>query len=165
MHDELVSILPRVRRFAVNLTGNRPDADDLLQIVVERLLDRPIPQDADLLKWSFRICRNAWIDEIRARQVRQHAAEDTVLQPVHEHGEKTAMTRLTLQDVDMAMRDLPDNQRVAISLVAVEGFSYADAAEVLGVPVGTIMSRVSRARKALAAIFTTSGGSASIMGG
>ena len=154
VHDELISILPRIRRFAVSLTGRQGDADDLLQMVVERILKNGIPEGAHLLKWSFRICRNLWIDEIRARKVRSHVpVEDVSYGLAGEDGEKTAMAKLTLKDVDAALQKLPENQRAAICLVSVEGFSYAEAAETLKVPIGTIMSRVSRARQTLSAIF------------
>ena len=154
VHDELISILPRVRRFAVSLTGNMADADDLLQMVVERLLKHGVPEGVHLLKWSFRICRNLWIDEIRARKVRSHVpVEDVSYSLAGEDGEKTAMAKLTLNDVDEALEQLPESQRAAICLVSVEGFSYAEAAETLKVPIGTIMSRVSRARQTLTEIF------------
>ena len=154
VHDELIEILPRVRRFAVSLTGNLADADDLLQMVVERLLKHGVPDGAHLLKWSFRICRNLWVDEVRARKVRAHIPVDDVSYDLKgEDGEKTAMAKLTLKDVNAALEILPEDQRSAISLVSIEGFSYSEAAETLQVPIGTIMSRVSRARSALSQIF------------
>ena len=148
--DDIIAELPKLRRFAVSLTGNRPDADDLLQRTVERLLSRPIPDGAHLLKWSFRICRNLWIDEIRSRQVRNPVNVEEITPVLYsEDGERTVMNRLTLGDVDKAMSALPSEQREVISLIAVEGLSYADASDVLDVPIGTIMSRVSRARRNL----------------
>jgi RNA polymerase sigma-70 factor (ECF subfamily) len=154
VNDELISILPRLRRFAISLTGDRADGDDLLQRTVERLLSRGLPDDAHLLKWSFRVCRNIWIDEVRSRKVRAHVAVDEVSHQLRgEDGEASAMARLTLYDVNEALDALPEDQRVAIILVAVEGFSYAETAETLDIPVGTVMSRVSRARKTLASQF------------
>jgi len=155
VNDELISILPRLRRFAVSLSGNRPDGDDLLQRTVERLLARQLPQDVDLLKWSFRVCRNLWIDEIRSRKVRSPVAVDDVSHQLRgEDGEASAMARLTLSDVSSAMSRLPEDQREAIILVAVEGLSYAEASQTLDIPVGTVLSRVSRARKTLAHQFS-----------
>lgn len=156
MHNELIAILPRLRRFAISLTGNAADADDLLQMVVERILKRGMPEGAHMLKWGFRICRNLWIDELRARKVRQHiAVEEMNVDIWGEDGEQTAMAKLTLQEVDKALGTLPNDQRAAICLVSIEGLSYVEAADTLEVPVGTIMSRVSRARRTLADIFET----------
>ena len=147
---ELIELLPRLRRFAFALTGSRHDGDDLLQATVERLLERGLPADADLGKWSFRVCRNLWIDEVRARKVRA-SAQDAISSaaPASEDGERVIMNRVTLVEVNDAMATLNEEQRLALSLVTLEGLSYAEAAEVLEVPVGTIMSRIARARRAL----------------
>lgn len=71
MKEELIHLAPMLRRFAYSLTGSAPDADDLLQNTLERLLSRDIPADVELAKWAFRVCRNIWIDEYRARKIRQ----------------------------------------------------------------------------------------------
>ena len=150
LRQEIVEILPQLRRFAYSLTGAPHDADDLLQATVERLLDRGAPTDVDLLKWSFRICKNIWIDEIRARKVRTTAAvSGKVGGEGKVDGERIVMDRITLTQVNNAMDGLPDEQRAALSLVAIEGFSYAEAADILDTPIGTIMSRIARARRAL----------------
>lgn len=151
LREAILDVLPRLRRFAVSLTGNRHDADDLLQSTVERVLTRAVPADADMAKWMFRVLRNLWIDEIRARDVRLKAAarpdwqNDGIVS-----GEDAVLGELTLRDVDRAMSNLPEEQREVVSLVAVEGFSYREAAEVLDVPIGTVMSRLARARAGLA---------------
>lgn len=144
--------LPRLRRFARSLTGNRHDADDLMQTTVERALERGVPEDADVTRWMFRVCRNLWIDEVRARDVRQRAAQVPELaeQPTVS-GEATALGQLSLREVDAAMAALPEGQRAVVSLVAVEGLTYREAAEILDTPIGTVMSRLARARAALAA--------------
>lgn len=91
---------------------------------------------------------------MRSRKVRAHIPVDEISYDLKgEDGEQTAMAKLTLKDVDAALETLPDDQRAAICLVSVEGFSYSEAAETLQVPIGTIMSRVSRARRALSEIF------------
>ena len=150
LRQEMVAILPQLRRFAYSLTGARHDADDLLQATVERLLERGAPEDADLRKWSFRICKNIWIDEIRARKVRTTAASSgKVGGDGKVDGERIVMDRITFAQVNSAMDALPDDQRVALSLVALEGMSYAEAAEAMNAPIGTIMSRISRARRAI----------------
>lgn len=143
--------LPRVRRFARGLTGNQADADDLLQSTVERVLQRGVPEGVELLKWMFKVCRNLHIDEIRSRQVRERAAarpelaEESVVS-----GEAVAIGELSLREVERAMALLSEEQRAVISLVAVEGLSYREAAEVMDIPIGTVMSRLARARATLA---------------
>lgn len=150
LRQAIVELLPRLRRFAFALTGTRADADDLLQATVVRLLEKGVPEGVDLSRWSFRVCKNIWIDEIRSRNVRTLAAvsgktggENSV------DGEKTVMDKIAFTEVTNAMSKLPDEQRAALSLVALEGFSYAEAADALDAPIGTIMSRIARARKSL----------------
>lgn len=150
----MLEALPRLRRFARSLTGNPHDADDLLQSTVERALTRGAPSEGDIMRWMFRVCRNLWIDEIRARDVRKKAARLPELQEDQAvAGEDVVMDELAIRDVDRAMSAIPSEQREVVSLVAVEGFSYREAAEILQVPIGTIMSRLARARAALARQF------------
>lgn len=151
LRQGIVELLPRLRRYAYALTGARADADDLLQTTVERLLEKGVPDDADLHRWAFRVCKNIWIDEIRARNVRVQAAVSGKIGGNElVDGEKTVMDKMAFSEVNEAMSKLPDEQRAALSLVALEGFSYAEAADALDAPIGTIMSRIARARKALA---------------
>ncbi len=150
----LIEALPRLRRFARSLTGNRHDADDLLQATVERALERGMPNEVDVLRWLFKVCKNIWIDELRSHAVRANAAlRPELAEEPTISGEAVALGELTLREVDRAMAALPDEQRTVLSLVAVEGLSYREAAEILDAPIGTIMSRLSRARAALAAQF------------
>lgn len=150
LRRDLVELLPNLRRFAYALTGARSDADDLSQATIVRLLERKVPEDADLRRWAFRVCKNLWIDDRRARSVRlQAAAAGDVSGDAATDGERTAIGRIALGEAEDAMAALPADQRAALTLVAVEGLSYAEAAQTLDVPVGTIMSRVSRARVAL----------------
>ena len=154
VRNELTAVLPDIRRFAYSLTGARADADDLLQSTVERILEKGAPEDADMRKWSYRVAKNIWIDEIRSRRVRTRAvSEGKVEQEDRLDGERVVLGAISLAEVNRAMELLPDDQRAALSLVAVEGLSYADAAETLDVPIGTVMSRISRARAALAGMF------------
>lgn len=149
---ELLELLPRLRRFCFALTGARHDADDLMQATVERVLAKPAPSGAHMQKWTFRVCKNIWIDEIRARRVRaSRNIEDEPYASVTD-GERETMSRLTLARVNAAMAQLPDDYRAVIALVAMDGCSYKAASEVLKIPVGTVMSRLSRARRALADI-------------
>jgi RNA polymerase sigma factor (sigma-70 family) len=150
MREELARLAPMLRRFAYSLTGSVHDADDLLQNTLERLLTRGIPENIEPAKWAFRVCRNIWIDEYRARKIRQHntyALEDTEEPAVD--GEQTIYDQIALDEVDAAMNKLPDDQRSIMALVALQGMSYKEVAETLGIPAGTVMSRLARARVAL----------------
>ena len=148
--DEIIELLPRLRRFARAIARNPLDADDLVQITVERAL-RKFDQWEDetrLQNWMFGIMRNAWIDEVRTRVRR-----DRVFAP-EEAGEHIGASSgdqdaIALQS---ALAQLPEEQRMAIGLVLLEGLSYKEAAEVLEVPIGTVTSRLARAREALVAI-------------
>ena len=148
--QEIVAVLPNIRRFAASLTGNLADADDLLQSTVERVLQKGLPDDAEVLPWSLRVCRNLWIDELRAKKVRQQASRDpAVIGEQVMDGEQQVLGEMALTEVQEVMRSMPDEQRAVLELVAVEGFSYKEAAGVLDVPIGTIMSRLARARATL----------------
>lgn len=148
--EVLMAELGSLRRFCLSLSGTPADADDLLQATVERILEKGMPEDADAAKWAYRVCRNAWIDELRSREVRQRyplqMAWDTGEAP---SAEDDADVERALEAVSVALSALPPEQRMALSLVAVEGKSYAEAADILEVPVGTIMSRIARARATL----------------
>ncbi len=148
---ELVSLLPRLRRFGRAITGHRQDADDLVQMALERALTRREQWEAGsrLLSWLFRIMQNLWIDELRARSRR-----DRVFAPEEagEHvGVSTTEAQIDALAVRKAMDRLNKDQRIAVSLVLVEGLPYREAAEVLGVPIGTLTSRLARAREQLQA--------------
>ena len=147
--DELVSLLPRLRRFARALTRHSADADDLVQLAVERALTR-IEQrrpGSGLLNWILGIVRNAWIDELRFRKRRDQVflPDDAAL----EVGESPTERHIDLWSIQRALERLPDEQRLAVALVLVEGLSYREAAEVMEVPIGTLTSRLARGRIAL----------------
>ena len=155
MHQDITDLMPALRRFAYSLTGSMPDADDLLQNTIERLLSRDRPDDVDLMKWAFRVCRNIWIDDCRAKKIRRDAAENPELSEGQViNGEHHIAQQLELNRVDKAMAALPQDQRQIISLVAIQGMPYKGVAETLGVPVGTVMSRLARARAALSEALT-----------
>ena len=147
---ELVEVLPNIRRFAMSLAGSLADADDLLQSTVERLLTRGIPDDAGVLPWSLRVCKNLWIDELRSQKVRRDATtEPAVIGEQVVDGERQLHGEMTLQEVQDTLQSMSDEHRMVLELVAVEGFSYKEAAAALEIPVGTVMSRLARARTAL----------------
>ena len=149
--DQLVELLPRLRRFARSLSHNQHEADDLVQSGIERAwrnLEQFKP-GANLASWMFGIVKNAWVDSLRTRRRRNEVAlpddsgEHPAVSPVD--------TSTEMWSVSEAMSKLPEEQRLAIALVLVEGLSYKEAAEVLEIPVGTLTSRLARGRTALAA--------------
>jgi RNA polymerase sigma-70 factor, ECF subfamily len=147
--EQIVQLLPRLRRFARSLANSVQDADDLVQLAIERALSRSeqLRPQAQLSSWLFGILRNAWIDEARARGRR------TKLFVAPELGENVADPAAGSQADTLSVQDalarLPDDQREVISLVLVEGLSYKEAAEIVGVPVGTVTSRLARGRDSL----------------
>jgi RNA polymerase sigma-70 factor (ECF subfamily) len=149
--ERIVELLPRLRRFARSLSRNQHDADDLVQSVVERAwrnLEQLKP-GANLHSWMFGIMKNAWIDDRRARGRRGEVAlpDDSGDHPAVNPTDMNA----NLWSVSEAMDKLPEEQRLAVALVLVEGMSYKEASEVLEIPMGTLTSRLARGRTALAA--------------
>lgn len=152
LRSEIAAMLPRLRRFARALTGHPADADDIVQTAVERALARldQFQRGTRLDAWLLTITRNAWLDEARARQRRAKVFADAELgERVGDGGEDAAHTRLEAQQVRKAMQALPEEQREAVALVCVDGLAYREAADVLGVPIGTLTSRLGRGREAL----------------
>jgi RNA polymerase sigma-70 factor (ECF subfamily) len=152
VHAELVALLPRLRRFARNLTRNPHDADDVVQMALERALVKldQWRRDARLDGWMFKIVRNVWIDELRSRGRRGKIFAHP---EAGEHVGDSPLDRETdLMSVQTAMARLPEEQRTAVSLVLIEGLPYKEAAEVLDVPIGTLTSRLARGREALQAM-------------
>lgn len=149
LRDSIIAMLPRLRRFARSLARDPHDADDLVQVTVERALGRAdqFHMDSHLAGWLFGILRNAWIDECRSRrrreplQMPQELGEDV--------GDPTADFQAGLLSVQDAIFQLSEEQRLAVSLVLIEGFSYKEAAGIMNVPIGTLTSRLSRGREAL----------------
>lgn len=156
MKKELTALMPMLRRFAYSLTGSPHDADDLLQNTIECLLSKGVPEDVELAKWAFRVCRNIWIDEYRARKIRNNAAQLPELEEARVDGENVIYNEITLGEVNNAMNKLPDDQRSIIALVAVQGMSYKEVADTLSIPMGTVMSRLARARIALSQFLNSS---------
>jgi RNA polymerase sigma-70 factor (ECF subfamily) len=151
--QQLLALIPRLRRFGYSLAGNMDDGDDLAQLALERALmrlDQWTP-GTRLDSWLFRIAQNAWIDEVRARK-RRGATIDLEEAPelAGADGRTTANSRLDLAEVRQVIAALPEDQRNVLALVSIEGHSYQEAADMLGVPIGTVMSRLARARQAIA---------------
>ncbi len=151
LRRELIDAVPVLRRFAYSLARNAADADDLVQSTIERVLAKGAPDDAVLIKWMCRICRNLWIDIIRAKKTRQDAEpEITALSSERPLPDRETGDRQLLAKTASAIDALPDQYREVLSMIVIGGTSYREAAETLGVPVGTVMSRLARARAALA---------------
>jgi RNA polymerase sigma-70 factor, ECF subfamily len=152
--NDLIALLPNLRRFALSLCRRADLADDLVQITAERAFAARHRFDPTtrLDAWLFRILRNAWIDQTRRIKTEGTTVdvEDTPEAAVFD-GVRDMEARLTLRKAEVAMSELPDDQREVMMLVCVDELSYRDAAEVIGVPIGTVMSRLARARIAIAA--------------
>jgi len=150
-HD-LVTLVPKLRRFALSLTGNRQDADDLVQAACEKALRNVAQFQAGtrMDSWMYRIIQTLWLDDRRRAKTRG-AAVDPDDAYLSDEGKAANLPedRMMLDRARAAMADLPEPQRAVLSLVAIEGLSYADTAAVLEIPLGTVMSRLSRARAAL----------------
>jgi RNA polymerase sigma-70 factor (ECF subfamily) len=150
--DDVIALLPNLRRFAISLSRARDTADDLVQMTVERAFASRASFDpaTRLDAWLFRILRNAWYDMVRRTKTRGTEidiadAPDAMIVD----GEKTVETSLMLKSAGVAIGNLPADQREVILLICVEELSYKEAAETLGIPIGTVMSRLSRARIAI----------------
>ncbi len=156
----LEPLLPRLWRYGLLLSGARDVAEDLVQATCVRAIERAgqFQPGTRLDHWLFAILRSIWFNEIRARRVRGgqgvlDAGEALTFDGAHE-----IETNISAGQVLRAVGALPQAQRETVLLVYVEGYSYREAAELLGVPIGTIMSRLATARAALASLQSTKDG-------
>lgn len=152
IREQLVRLLPRLRRFAYSLSRDADRCNDLVQETCARALAKlHLWQPGTRFdSWLFRIAQNIWLDRMRAERTMGEAVEiDDAHDIVDSDGREVMDNRLTLQEVGRAMSKLAADQQVLLALVCVDGMSYKEAAEVLGLPIGTVMSRLSRARLAL----------------
>ncbi len=142
---DLIEHLPRLRRYARALTGDASRADDLIQDTLERALAKLDlwQPGSDLRAWLFTLMHNLFVNQLRARRMQETTIEDALDEPVS-GGQLEAMAA---RDIHAALLRLPGEQREVLLLVGLEQFGYAEAAQVLGVPVGTVMSRLARARE------------------
>ena len=147
--EEIIACIPRLRRYARALTGNRAIADDLVQDTLERAWGRfhLWRRGSDLRAWLFTIMHNLYVNQRRSRpaewslEVRGKKSELPA--------RATQEDNLEIRDLVAALRRLPDEQREVVLLVGLEQMSYQEAAQVLGIPLGTVMSRLSRGRERL----------------
>lgn len=152
IQSRMIALLPRLRRFALALTGDKDKADDLVQDTCERALahmDQWQP-GTSLDSWMYRIAQNIWVDHHRGRKAQGDQRQlDEVENLTGVDGRIVTESRLTLAAVTDGIARLPPEQQVLVAMVCVEGISYKEAAGILGIPIGTVMSRLSRARQAL----------------
>ena len=152
---ELIALLPRLRRFARGLTGSEEEADDLVQGACERAIQR-ISQwqpGTRLDSWMYRVARNIYFNWCRAGRVRSAYLQAVETEPLGMHDGPRAMeAHLTLALARDCIARLPEEQRMVLLLVSVEGLAYKEVAEVLDLPIGTVNSRLARARLALRAL-------------
>jgi RNA polymerase sigma-70 factor (ECF subfamily) len=142
---QAVTVIPRLRRYARALTGDTLLADDLVQDTLERALSKRHlwREGSDLRAWMFTIMHNVFVNQIRARH------DDTVALDAEAYNVagRASPDLLEIGDIDAAIRRLPGEQREVLLLVALEQMSYAETARALGIPLGTVMSRLYRARE------------------
>ncbi len=146
--EQMVALLPRLRRFARVQTNSIEEADDLVQSTVERALDklhqwRP---GTRLDSWMFRIMKSIWLNQLRKRTEFTGSSQgvDDIRHSVD--GVRCVEANLTLNAVRQVFAQLPEEQREVLYLVCVEGLRYKETAEVLNIPIGTVTSRLARAR-------------------
>jgi RNA polymerase sigma-70 factor, ECF subfamily len=144
----LARVLPRLRRFARALTRSESEAEEVVQAACLRALNKrsqfEIAERFDA--WMFRITRNAWIDQSRASKVRRCEPLESAEEVIGCPGEEYAMRQITLAQVRRTLDELPSAFRSVLLLVCADGLSYRETAAILGIPIGTVMSRLHRAR-------------------
>ncbi len=145
-------MLPRLRRFGIALAGSAEQGDDIVQAAIEKVLTKSDQWQpgTSLESWTFKIMQNVWRDELRRRRTDERkqvlnsaGADETV------DGPNVAETMLMLNKTRACFSKLPEEQRLALALVVLDGRSYREAADHLEIPIGTLMSRLSRGREAL----------------
>jgi len=148
----LEPLIPALRRYAYGLVRNHAEADDLVQDTLERALSRWYARrsDGELRAWLFTILRNRHIDA--RRQERRRGTHVEIDDSDHRETAARQETALEARDVLAALDELPEEQKSLLLLIGVEDISYGEAAHILGVPIGTVMSRLSRARQRLRSI-------------
>lgn len=145
----ILAELPRLRRYARAMLGDRAAADDLVQDTLERAWSR-IGQwrpGSDLRAWLFGIMHNLRIDQLRRGGLSTTSLDEDEAADVPVRATQSDL--LEVMDLETALRQLPDEQREVLLLVALEEMGYADIAALLGIPIGTVMSRLSRGRERL----------------
>ena len=145
----LVELIPRLRRYARALVGERAGADDLVQDTLERAWTKLhlYRQGTDLRAWLFTVMHNVHVNRMRATRLADPLGDE-----MPELASRAQPDALVLRDLDRAIARLPADQRAVLLLVTLEEMSYEEVARTLGIPIGTVMSRLSRAREKLRAM-------------
>ena len=141
-YDQVVAYIPNLRRYARALVGDREGADDLVQDTLERAVRKfHLWRPGDLRAWLFSIMHNVFVNQLKARKMPMDVEiDENFAAPV------SSVTRTDVMDLDRALTQLSPEQREVVLLVALEDMSYADVSRALGIPMGTVMSRLSRGR-------------------
>ena len=141
----IVPFIPNLRRYARALIGDREGADDLVQDTLERAVRKfHLWRPGDLRAWLFSIMHNVFVNQLKARKVAYEVEiDDSIAAP------QSSVTSTDLMDLDRALMALSPDQREVVLLVALEDMTYAEVSRALGIPIGTVMSRLSRAREKL----------------
>ncbi len=152
LKSDMIALLPRLRRFAQSLTRSVVEADELVQETCVRALSNTSRYDPSqpLDRWLFRMMRNLWISEIRKRNVRLGQGHVPAEESPELVALETGEAGVAANELRSQVASLPSELSTVLLAVSVEGYSYAEAAELLEVPIGTVMSRLHRARKTLA---------------
>ncbi|MGJ7915630.1 RNA polymerase sigma factor [Massilia sp. LXY-6] len=145
---ELISCIPRLRRYARALVGDRGGADDLVQDTVERGWRRIAEwrRDGEMRAWLFGIMHNLHVDQLRAKRLQTTTLDEETSDPAQAVDHSAG---LEIRDMEAALKLLPVEQREILLLVGLEGMAYDQVAGTLGLPLGTVMSRLSRGREKL----------------
>ena len=152
-HDQLIACIPRLRRYARALVGDRARADDLVQDTMERGWKHLAAwrHDGDMRAWLFSIMHNVYVDQMRRPALVTEALADASSADIFMDRESDEDSTIAFADLEAGLRMLPDEQREILLLVALEEMPYEEVAMTLNVPIGTVMSRLSRARQKLRA--------------
>jgi RNA polymerase sigma-70 factor, ECF subfamily len=144
---QVSTVIPRLRRYARALTGDTLHADDLVQDTLERALTKRHlwREGSDLRAWMFTIMHNVFVNQVRARPADVTQTLDREAYDVA--GRSSPVDLLEVGDIDAAIRRLPVEQREVLLLIALEQLSYVEVAQALSIPLGTVMSRLYRARE------------------
>ena len=159
---DFIQHIPRLRRYARALTADRARADDLVQDTLERALVKfhLWQPESDLRAWLFTIMHNVYVNQVRSSlSGMTMALDDETVMPFLR---ATQSDRLEVRDLQQALLRVPEEQREVLLLVGVEQMTYEEAAGVLGIPIGTVMSRLSRARERLRAVLAGAGAHSSL---
>jgi RNA polymerase sigma-70 factor (ECF subfamily) len=158
--EHLVELIPRLRRYARALVGDRASADDLVQDTLERAWAKLhlYRRGTDLRAWLFTVMHNVHVNKVRATRV-----TDTLEDELPELAQRASQgDALLVRDLDRAIARLPEEQRAVLLLVTLEEMSYEEVARAIGIPIGTVMSRLSRAREKLRMMMLGQGAAAKL---